>query len=38
MIPAAQSREMVAAITDAGGHPLYQELPGVGHNDCAARV
>jgi acetyl esterase/lipase len=38
MIPPQQSREMVAAITDAGGRPLYQELPGVGHDDCAAHV
>lgn len=38
MIPPRQSREMVAAITNAGGRPLYQELPGVGHNDCAAHV
>ncbi|HEV3116729.1 MAG TPA: dienelactone hydrolase family protein, partial [Gemmataceae bacterium] len=38
MIPPQQSREMVAAITKAGGRPLYQEFPGVGHNDCAERV
>ena len=38
MIPPRQSRDMVAAISEAGGRPLYQELPGVGHNDCAARV
>jgi hypothetical protein len=29
---------MVAAITRAGGRPLYHEFPGVGHNDCAERV
>lgn len=34
MIPAQQSREMVQAIKDAGGRPLYQEFVGVGHNDC----
>ena len=38
MIPPQQSRDMVEAILNAGGRPLYQELPGVGHNDCAARV
>jgi poly(3-hydroxybutyrate) depolymerase/thiol-disulfide isomerase/thioredoxin len=38
MIPPQQSRDMVEAITKAGGRPLYQELPGVGHNDLAARV
>jgi thiol-disulfide isomerase/thioredoxin/predicted esterase len=38
MIPPQQSRDMVAAITDAGGRPLYQELADVGHNDCAGRV
>lgn len=38
MIPAQQSREMVEAITKAGGRPLYQEFAGVGHNDCADRV
>jgi predicted peptidase len=38
MIPPQQSREMVEAITEAGGRPLYQEFPGVGHNDCAERV
>jgi acetyl esterase/lipase/thiol-disulfide isomerase/thioredoxin len=38
MIPPQQSRDMVAAITKAGGRPLYQELAGVGHNDCAERV
>jgi acetyl esterase/lipase len=38
MIPPQQSREMVEAITRAGGRLLYQELPGVGHNDCASRV
>jgi acetyl esterase/lipase len=38
MIQPQQSREMVAAIINAGGRPLYHELPGVGHNDCAERV
>jgi predicted esterase len=38
MIPPQQSREMVVAITKAGGRPLYQEFPGIGHNDCAERV
>jgi predicted peptidase len=38
VIPAQQSREMIEAITKAGGRPLYQEFPGVGHNDCADRV
>jgi len=26
-----RSREMVAALEEAGGHPLYTEYPGVGH-------
>ena len=26
------SREMITAIRDAGGQPIYEELPGVGHN------
>jgi poly(3-hydroxybutyrate) depolymerase/thiol-disulfide isomerase/thioredoxin len=38
MIPPHQSREMVEAITKAGGRPLYQEFSGVGHNNCAERV
>jgi thiol-disulfide isomerase/thioredoxin/predicted esterase len=38
MIPVRQSREMVHAIQEAGGHPLYQEFPGVGHDDCADRA
>jgi poly(3-hydroxybutyrate) depolymerase/peroxiredoxin len=38
VIPAQQSREMIDAITNAGGRPLYQEFPGVGHNDCAERA
>ncbi len=38
MIPPQQSRDMIEAITSAGGHPLYEELPEVGHNDCADRV
>ncbi len=35
MIPASQSREMVRAIQEAGGKPLYQEFIGVDHNQCA---
>ncbi len=27
-----RSRSAVKALTDAGGHPIYVELPGVGHN------
>jgi len=38
MIPAQLSREMVQAIKDAGGRPLYQEFIGVGHDTCADRV
>ena len=38
MIPASQSREMISAIQAAGGKPLYQEVAGAGHNDCADRV
>ncbi|AGA31520.1 redoxin domain-containing protein [Singulisphaera acidiphila] len=38
MISFQQSREMVQAIKDAGGHPLYQEFPGVGHDDCTDRA
>ncbi len=38
MIPVQQSREMVQAIKDAGGRPLYQEFSGVGHNDGADRA
>jgi predicted peptidase len=30
-VPVKRSRDMVAAITAAGGHPKYTELPGVGH-------
>lgn len=32
VIPAERSREMVAAITAAGGRPIYSEYPGVGHD------
>ncbi len=35
MIPPSQSREMVRAIQEAGGKPLYQEFPGVDHNHSA---
>ena len=38
VIPVERSREMVRAIQDAGGRPLYQELIGVDHNSCADRV
>jgi len=38
VIPPQQSREMVEAITKAGGRPLYHEFPAVGHNDCAECV
>ena len=27
-----RSRSAVKALTDAAGHPIYVELPGVGHN------
>jgi predicted peptidase len=30
-VPVVRSREMIAAIEKAGGHPKYTELPGVGH-------
>ncbi len=35
MISVQQSREMVQAVKEAGGRPLYQEFTGVGHNDGA---
>jgi predicted peptidase len=38
MIPPQQSREMVEALSKAGGQPLYHEYPSAGHNDCAERV
>jgi thiol-disulfide isomerase/thioredoxin/predicted esterase len=38
MVPVSQSREMIQAIKDAGGRPLYHELIGVNHNSCADRV
>ncbi len=31
-VPVVRSREMIAAIEKAGGHPKYTELPGVGHD------
>jgi predicted peptidase len=31
-VPVARSREMIAALKAAGGHPKYTEYPGVGHN------
>jgi predicted peptidase len=30
--PPARSRAMIRALKQAGGNPLYQEYPGVGHN------
>jgi predicted peptidase len=30
-VPVKRSRDEVAAITAAGGHPKYTELPGIGH-------
>jgi predicted esterase/thiol-disulfide isomerase/thioredoxin len=38
VIPAAQSREMVRAIQQAGGQPLYQEFIGIDHDQCASRA
>jgi hypothetical protein len=38
MIPPSQSREMIKAIQQAGGKPLYQEFIGVDHNHCAERA
>lgn len=32
VVPVQRSREMIAAIEKAGGHPKYVELPGVGHD------
>ena len=32
VVPPTGSREMVAALKAAGGHPRYTEYPGVGHN------
>lgn len=31
-VPVKRSREMIDGIRNAGGHPRYSELPGVGHN------
>ena len=31
-VPVAVSRERIAAMRKAGGHPLYTEYSGVGHN------
>jgi predicted peptidase len=30
-VPVAQSRDMVASLKKAGGHPKYTEYPGVKH-------
>ena len=38
VISVQRSREMVEAIQNAGGRPLYQEFPGVDHNSCADHV
>lgn len=38
MIPARQSRDMIQAIKDAGGRPLYKEFVGVGHDESADRT
>ena len=38
VIPIQRSREMVQAIKDAGGRPLFQELSGVDHNGCVDRA
>ena len=38
VIPARYSREMVRAIQDAGGRPLYTEFSGVDHDMCADRA
>jgi poly(3-hydroxybutyrate) depolymerase/thiol-disulfide isomerase/thioredoxin len=35
MIPPSQSREMIRAIQEAGGKPLYQEFAGIDHNHSA---
>lgn len=32
VVPVVRSRNMIAAIKQAGGHPIYTELKGVGHN------
>ena len=36
-VPPIASRDMIAAITAAGGHPLYTEIPGA-HHDIWVRV
>jgi thiol-disulfide isomerase/thioredoxin/dienelactone hydrolase len=38
VIPVQQSREMIRAIQNAGGRPLYQEFAGVDHDGCAERA
>jgi poly(3-hydroxybutyrate) depolymerase/peroxiredoxin len=38
MISFEQSREMIRAVEAAGGHPLYQEFAGVGHDECPDRA
>jgi dienelactone hydrolase/thiol-disulfide isomerase/thioredoxin len=38
IISVQQSREMVRAIKEAGGRPLYHEFSGVGHNEAADRT
>lgn len=36
VVPAERSREMIAALKEAGANPKYTEYPGVGHNSWAA--
>jgi predicted peptidase len=31
-VPVERSRELIAALKEAGGHPIYTEYAGVGHN------
>jgi thiol-disulfide isomerase/thioredoxin/predicted esterase len=38
VIPIQRSREMIQAIRDAGGRPLYHEFSGVDHDSCADRA
>src|SRR5262249_47023547 len=36
--PVQQSREMIRAVQNAGGRPLYQEFAGVDHDGCPDRA
>jgi predicted peptidase len=38
VIPVQRSREMIQAIKEAGGRPLYHEFNGIDHNSCADRA